>query len=58
MVDLLSALRATAATNALDHEADIAKVQEWLAHANIATTRLYNRRRMHPEDSPTYKVTY
>ena len=31
-------LRATAATNALDHEADIAKVQEWLGHANIATT--------------------
>lgn len=30
--------RATAATNALDHEADIAKVQEWLGHANIATT--------------------
>ena len=25
------ALRATAATNALDHQADIAKVQEWLA---------------------------
>jgi hypothetical protein len=24
-------------TNALDHEADIAKVQEWLGHANIAT---------------------
>jgi hypothetical protein len=24
------ALRATAATNALDHQADIAKVQEWL----------------------------
>ena len=37
-------LRATAATNALDHEADIAKVQEWLGHANIATTRLYDRR--------------
>ena len=35
-------LRATAATNALDHEADIAKVQEWLGHANIATTRLYD----------------
>jgi integrase/recombinase XerD len=32
------ALRATAATNALDHQADIAKVQEWLGHANIATT--------------------
>jgi integrase/recombinase XerD len=27
-------LRATAATNALDHEADIAKAQEWLGHAN------------------------
>ena len=30
------ALRATAATNALDHQADIAKVQEWLGHANIS----------------------
>ena len=38
------ALRATAATNALDHQADIAKVQEWLGHANIATTRIYDRR--------------
>ncbi|MFM0557865.1 tyrosine-type recombinase/integrase, partial [Paraburkholderia sediminicola] len=36
-------LRATAATNALEHEADIAKVQEWLGHANIATTRIYDR---------------
>src|SRR5262245_30327181 len=40
------ALRATAATNALDHEADIARVQEWLGHANIATTRIYDRRKM------------
>jgi integrase/recombinase XerD len=51
-------LRATAATNALDHEADIAKVQEWLGHASIATTRLYDRRRSKPEDSPTFKVSY
>ena len=32
-------------TNALAPNADIAKVQEWLGHANIATTRLYDRRR-------------
>jgi site-specific recombinase XerD len=51
-------LRATAATNALDHEADIAKVQEWLGHANIATTKIYDRRRTRPEDSPTFKVRY
>ncbi|MDP1786102.1 tyrosine-type recombinase/integrase [Nitrosomonas sp.] len=51
-------LRATAATNALDHQADIAKVQEWLGHANIATTRIYDHRKTRPEDSPTFKVTY
>ena len=44
------ALRATAATNALDHQADIAKVQEWLGHDNIATTRaIYDHRRTRPE---------
>lgn len=51
-------LRATAATNALEHEADIAKVQAWLGHANISTTRIYDRRQNRPEDSPTYKVKY
>lgn len=51
-------LRATAATNALEHNADIAKVQEWLGHANISTTRLYDRRGQRPEDSPTFKVQY
>lgn len=35
------ALRATAATNVLDHEAELAKIQEWLGHASIATERLY-----------------
>ena len=50
--------RATAAANAADHEADIAKVQEWLGHANIATTRIYDHRRTRPEDSPTFKVNY
>ncbi|HZK89396.1 MAG TPA: tyrosine-type recombinase/integrase [Stellaceae bacterium] len=52
------ALRATAATNALDNRADIAKVQEWLGHANIATTRIYDHRKSRPEDSPTFKVAY
>jgi integrase/recombinase XerD len=51
-------LRVTAATNALEHAADIAKVQEWLGHSNIATTRLYDRRRTRPEDSPTFRVVY
>jgi integrase/recombinase XerD len=37
-------LRATVATNALAHNADMAKVQEWFGHANISTTRLYDRR--------------
>jgi integrase len=39
-------LRDTAATNALDH------------HSDIATTRLYDRRKTKPEDSPTFKVAY
>lgn len=51
-------LRATAATNALEHEADIAKVQQWLGHANISTTRIYDRRQMRAEDSPTFRVKY
>ena len=40
------ALRATAATNALDHD------------AGIATTRIYNRRNMTTEHSPTFKINY
>jgi integrase/recombinase XerD len=51
-------LRATAATNSLQNGADIAEVQQWLGHANIATTRLYDRRKTRPEDSPTFKVRY
>ena len=54
----LHALRATAATNALEHDADLGFVQEWLGHANVSTTRLYDRRRSRPEDSPTFKVSY
>src|SRR6202162_1421143 len=51
-------LRATAAPKALSHDSDIAKVQEWLGHANVSTTRLYDRRKMRPEDSPTFRVRY
>src|SRR5262245_33661684 len=45
-------MRATAATNALSNNADIAKVQEWLGHADISTTRMYDKRQPRPEDSP------
>ena len=51
-------LRTTTATNALDNEADIATVQEWLGHANIVTTRIYDHRKTRPEDSSTFKVIY
>jgi len=34
----------------------IAKIQEWLGHANVSTTRLYDRRKIRPEDSPMFWV--
>ena len=52
------ALRATAITNALEHDEDLEKVQDWVGHANIATTRMYDRRKHRAEDSPTFKVAY
>ena len=52
------ALRATAATNALEHQVDIAKVQQFLGHANISTTRIYDRREMRPADSPVWSIKY
>lgn len=51
-------LRATGATNALDHGADIAEVQVWLGHADISTTRLYDHRKRRPEESPTFRVRF
>lgn len=52
------ALRATAATNALARGADLARVQGWLGHADIGTTRLYDKRDHRPEDSPSFKIAY
>ena len=52
------ALRATAATNALENNADISHVQEWLGHANISTTQVYDRRHLKAGDSPTFRVSY
>ncbi|MHC1763370.1 MAG: tyrosine-type recombinase/integrase [Verrucomicrobiia bacterium] len=51
-------LRATSATNALSNGSDIAEVQEWLGHSSISTTRLYDKRKMRSEDSPTFKVKF
>lgn len=52
------AMRATAATNALEHDADIAKVQEMLGHANISTTKVYDRRTKRLSDSAVFKVAF
>ncbi|MDP8212136.1 MAG: tyrosine-type recombinase/integrase [Candidatus Zapsychrus exili] len=51
-------LRATFATNSLNNKADLGKVQDYLGHANIATTRIYDKRGEDLMDSPTFKVNY
>ena len=51
-------LRATAASNALSHDCDIAKVQERLGHANVSTTRLCDRHKSKADDSPSFRVKY
>jgi hypothetical protein len=33
-------------------------VQEWVGHANIPTTLIYDQRKTRAEDSPTFKVAY
>jgi integrase/recombinase XerD len=36
----------------------IAKIQSSSAMPNVSITRLYDRRRTRPEDSPTFRVRY
>ena len=53
---LVSKVRgAKAGTNALEHEAGIAKVHDWFGHANIVTTRIYDSRKSRAEHSPIFK---
>jgi integrase/recombinase XerD len=33
-------------------------VKDWLGHASISTTQLYDHRKTRPEDSPTFRVNY
>ena len=51
-------LRATAAANALNNHEDIRKIQQWLGHAAVQTTAMYDKRENLPEDSPTFRVRY
>ncbi len=51
-------LRATWATNALSNHADLAKVQDYLGHTNIQTTKIYDKRSQTLADSPTFKINY
>lgn len=52
------ALRTTAATSALDHSANIVHDQDWLGHADIATTRLYDWRVLSIDAGPTFRLKY
>ena len=49
-------LRATAATSAIEYEADIARVQRWLGRANISTALLYDRHRARAAGSPMFRA--
>ena len=50
--------RATGITTYLQNGGTLEKAQYMANHASARTTRLYDRRKSRPEDSPTFKVEY
>ncbi|MFK7790316.1 MAG: tyrosine-type recombinase/integrase [Phycisphaeraceae bacterium] len=52
------AFRTTAATNAIENDAPLNRVQGFLGHANISTTRLYDHSKERPQDSAVHHVRY
>ena len=51
-------LRVTSASNALRYHKDMTRVQTWLGHSNITTTRLYAKAKEKDLSSPTYSIKY
>lgn len=51
-------MRTTFATTALENEADIEQVQYAMGHADISTTKLYDRRGHNPEKSASFFANY
>jgi hypothetical protein len=50
--------RGTDGSNPASSSGESANPREWVGHANISTTRIYDHRKTRPEDSPTFKVNY
>ena len=51
-------MRSTFATEALEADADMEDVQYTLGHVDIATTKLYDRRRHNPEKAASFFANY
>jgi integrase len=51
-------MRTTFATTALENNANIEEVQYAMGHADVSTTRLYDRRRHNPEKAAAFFANY
>ena len=51
-------MRATFSTTAFENDADIEEVQYAMGHADISTTKLYDRRRHNPEKAAAHFANY